>query len=182
MEFSELKIPGCYIITPLCHEDTRGRFFKTYHDPYYKAHGLPSSFKEEFVSISQRNVLRGMHFQLPPAAQNKLVYCLKGSVLDGFVDLRKGSPTYKQNLTVTLSSKNQKILFLPKGMAHGFFTLSREAIMVYKTSTVHSPQYDTGISWQRCGIDWPSENPILSDRDRTFPDLNSFESPFNYKI
>lgn len=182
MKFTELKFPGCYLIEPFCHKDKRGEFIKTFHNIDYNSHGLELSVKEEFISVSKKEVLRGMHFQLPPAAQNKLVYCLKGEVLDGFIDLRIGSPTYKRCLTVNLSDSNRNILFLPEGIAHGFLTLSHEAVMIYKTSTVHYPEYDAGIFWKGCGIDWPTENPTLSERDECFPVLNEFESPFSYEL
>ncbi len=182
MKFSELNIPGCFIINPFHQKDRRGDFIKTFHEEKYKTHGLQSSFKEEFISISHKNVLRGMHFQIPPAAQDKLIYCIKGCILDGFIDLRKGSPTFKNNLTVTLSELNRDVLFLPKGIAHGFLTKSHEAIVVYKTSKIHCPQYDAGILWQNCGINWPIKNPIISDRDQEFPVLNTFSSPFKYRL
>lgn len=181
MKFSELDIPGCYLIDPFYQEDARGCFMKTFHSGEFQRHGLPLSLKEEFISISRKNVLRGMHFQIPPEDQDKLIYCLNGTVLDGFVDLRRGSPAYKKSQTITLSGRNRKILFLPRGIAHGFFTLSDEATMVYKTSSLHHPRFDTGISWRSCGIQWPSQHPVLSDRDKGFPDLNAFNSPFRYE-
>lgn len=180
MKFTELALPGCFSIEPFCHRDARGIFLKTFQDHEYNEHGLDFWFREEFISVSHKKVLRGMHFQVPPAAHDKIVCCLKGEVFDAFVDLRQGSPTYRQSLALNLSERTHRILYLPAGIAHGFLTLSREAIMVYKTSTMHDPVCDTGIFWRGCGIEWPIDDPILSDRDRCFPRLNDFTSPFYY--
>jgi len=181
MNLKELDIPGCYLIEPVTYFDARGSFTKVFHVEEYLKFKLDFDFKEEYVSISHKNVLRGMHFQLPPSDHDKIVYCLKGTVLDGLVDLRKGSPAYGKSQTVTLTGEGIKVLFLPKGLAHGFYALTDETIMIYKTSSVYDPENDTGIHWKTCGIKWPATSPILSDRDQGFPDLDKFDSPFSYQ-
>ena len=179
MEFIELDITGCYLIKPKIFTDERGQFVKTLHHDQFKTYGLDSDFNEEYFSVSKRGVLRGMHYQLPPHDHNKLVYCISGKVEDAFVDLRKLSPTFKKTQKLILDSDNYQILYLPKGVAHGFNTLSDSAIMVYKTSTIHVPSCDSGILWNSCDIDWNTKDPIISDRDRKFVALSNFESPFN---
>lgn len=181
MNFRNLAIPGCVLVEPVTHTDARGSFTKTYHAGEFVRSGLHIDFREEFVSVSHKNVLRGMHFQLPPSDHDKMVCCLKGTVLDGFVDLRKGSPAFGKSQTVTLSGENVAILFLPSGIAHGFYTLTDQAIMLYKTSSVHDPDKDAGIHWKSCGIDWPTTSPIVSLRDQGFPALDAFNSPFCFK-
>lgn len=179
MNFTKLDITGCCLLEPVVHQDDRGDFFKTFHFDAFHRHDIDFDFKEEFVSVSKKGVLRGMHFQIPPSDHDKIVYCIRGTVIDGFVDLRKDSPSYKKSQTVQLTGENKSILFLPRGIAHGFFTISDEAVMIYKTSSVHNQDRDLGIHWRSCGIDWPTNSPILSERDQQFPDLESFESPFN---
>lgn len=182
MNVTELDIAGCYLIEPLIHEDNRGCFVKTFHSGEYLRHNIGFNCKEEFISISHKGVLRGMHFQLPPAEHDKIVYCLQGTVLDGFVDLRKGSPSYQKSQTIQLTGMDKQILFLPKGIAHGFYATSDEAVMIYKTSSVHNPEQDSGIHWRTCGIEWPTTNaPIVSDRDQQLTDLEFFDSPFSYQ-
>lgn len=180
MRFTALDITGCVLVEPLILDDNRGSFAKTYQSSVYLKHHIDFQIHEEFLSISHKNVLRGMHFQLPPFEHDKLVCCLAGTVIDGFVDLRRGSPTYKHSQIVKLTGKGKENLFLPKGVAHGFYTLSDSAVMLYRTSSEHDPRYDSGVHWQTCGINWPISNPILSERDQRFPELECFESPFYF--
>ena len=178
MEMHELAISGCYEITPFCFYDDRGVFVKTFHQELFKQKGISIAIIEEFYSISHKNVFRGLHFQLPPAAHNKLVFCLSGAVDDYLIDLRKHSQTYGKSLSVRLSAKNRKILFLPIGIAHGFLSLTDNSIMIYKTDHVYSSENDSGILWSSCGLTLSCKNPIVSSKDNAIITLEQFESPF----
>lgn len=181
MRIVPTKISGCYQIFPQIHSDLRGVFVKTLHAPTFEKWGLCSEFSEEYYSTSIKNVLRGLHFQLPPDDHVKLVYCISGVVKDVLVDLRIGSPTYGEHLCIELSSEIGNAMYIPTGIAHGFWVLSSSSTMVYKTSTVHSPSCDSGIRWDSAGIVWPSDDLIISDRDKTLTSLENFSSPFIFK-
>lgn len=178
MDIIELDIDGCYLIESKKFNDNRGGFLKTYHQIIYHQHGIKFDFAEEFYSLSHKDVIRGMHFQKPPTAHDKLVYCAVGAVNDVFLDIRKSSKTYGQFKKIELTSDNGRVLFIPKGIAHGFVSLTDNALMVYKTSTVHSPVNDAGIRWDSFGFDWMVEKPIISERDKNLPKLYDFETPF----
>lgn len=180
MQISETKIPGCYEITPKVFKDERGNFVKTFHEEIFKSHSLETHFAEEYYSVSHQNVLRGLHFQLPPQDHVKMVYCVFGEVVDAVVDLRLGSPTYGKFETFELSAEKANLIYIPPGLAHGFYAKSQTAIMMYKVSTVYSPECDTGILWNSVGIAWKSDNPIISKRDNSFVPFSEFESPFTY--
>jgi dTDP-4-dehydrorhamnose 3,5-epimerase len=169
---------GMFVLQPRIFTDRRGDFVKTFHAEIFRELGLNFAPREEFFSTSAKNVLRGMHFQLPPAAHAKLVYCLTGSVLDVVLDLRKSSPTFGRVFSRELSAVNRELLFIPAGLAHGFLSLTDHSLMVYQTDTIHSPAYDAGIAWNSFGFNWPVENPIMSERDEKFPALREFNSPF----
>ncbi len=139
------KIPGCFEITPQIFKDERGMFVKTFHKDVFKEHGLETGFVEEYYSFSCKGVLRGLHFQLPPKDHVKLVYCVSGEVLDAVVDLRVGSPTYGQFELFEVSAEKANMIYIPKGLAHGFYVESENAIMMYKVTTVYSPDHDTGL-------------------------------------
>lgn len=175
------KIPGCYKFSPKITGDARGRFVKIFHEPSYAAMGLETNFIEEYYSVSHKNVIRGLHFQVPPMDHVKMVYCIEGNALDVVLDLRVGSPTYGHFEMFELSAVNASSLYIPKGMAHGFCALSENTIMVYKVSTVYSPAHDTGILWNSVGIPWPTTEAVLSVRDHGFPTLKQFKSPFRYE-
>ena len=178
MEFIELNISGCYLIKPNIFSDERGRFVKTVHFDLFREVGLDTNFHEEYFSESKEGVLRGMHFQLPPHDHTKLVYCINGKIEDAFFDLRKKSPTFQRCQKIILDSEECHILYLPSGIAHGFNTLSNTATMVYKTTSVHSPESDSGILWNSCGVNWKVDKPIISERDQSFPPVTEFKSPF----
>ncbi len=178
MKINELSVAGCFEILPKVFKDGRGSFVKTYHNDLFSEKGIDISVKEEFYSSSKRNVFRGLHFQLPPAAHNKLVYCAKGEVLDFLVDLRKSSPTYRKSLSINLSESNGRIIYIPIGIAHGFLSCSDESLMVYKTDCVYSPEEDTGILWSSCKLSIPNSNMIISERDQKLQTLDGFKSPF----
>ena len=155
-------------------EDKRGVFLKTFNKETFKDAGLSVDFSESFYSVSERNVLRGMHFQLPPFDHDKLVYVVSGEVLDVVVDMRRGSNTYGESYSLTLSDSNNKSLYIGKGFAHGFLTISDTATMVYMTSTVHNSDYDTGVRWDSFGFEWNVTNPIVSDRDLNMKVFSKF--------
>lgn len=181
MELIESTIPGCYELKPLIRSDERGTFVKTFHAPSYLSLGLSTDFVEEYYSISNKNVIRGMHFQLPPYDHIKLVYCTSGIVMDAVIDLRKGSPTFKQYTLFELSAKKANMIYIPKGLAHGFCVLSEQATMIYKVSTIYSPNSDSGIRWDSVDINWPTSAPIISQRDQNFRSLKEFDSPFIFE-
>lgn len=175
------QLTGCFELQPKPFEDARGRFVKVFHTQAFTAHGLETNFAEEYYSVSNKNVIRGMHFQMPPMEHVKVVYCVQGAVLDVVVDLRVGSPTYGQTTMLELSAAKANSLYIPKGMAHGFCSLSDHSIMVYKVSTVYAPAQDAGILWDSVGVSWPTTQAILSARDQTFAPLVQFVSPFRYE-
>jgi len=179
MKIIEQLLPGCYLIQNNEFRDNRGSFVKTYHAGTYKEMGIRFDMQEEFFSVSKKNVLRGMHFQVPPHDHNKLVYCSAGLVLDVLLDLRMG-PNYGKALSVELSAENPCAVFIPKGVAHGFLSLSDDSMMVYKTDTVHDPASDRGILWNSFGFIWPTTevDAIISDRDKSHSEFAVFSSPF----
>jgi len=135
-------------------------------------------FREQYYSISKKNVLRGMHFQLPPHDHYKLVTCVEGRILDVVVDLRRSSPTFGQHLCVELSGVRADSIYIPSGLAHGFLVLSRRALVLYNVSSLYAPLHDTGIRWDSAGIQWPVVAPQVSERDAVLPPLAAFETPF----
>jgi len=175
------KLAGCFELQPKVFDDARGRFVKVFHEQTFAAQGLETNFAEEYYSVSHKNVIRGLHFQLPPMDHVKMVYCVEGDVLDAVVDLRVGSPTYRQYALFELDAAKANSIYIPKGMAHGFCALSERAIMVYKVSTIYSPAHDAGVLWNSVGIPWPITEAILSARDEGFPTLENFVSPFSYE-
>ncbi len=171
-------IDGVYIIDSKSFVDERGLFLKTFHAEVFEKNNLAIDFKEEYYSISNKNVIRGMHFQIPPNDLEKLVYCIKGRVLDVMVDLRKKSATYNKYITINLSGSDGQIVYIPKGVAHGFCSLEDDTIMMYKVTNVYAPESDRGILWDSFGLKWPIVKPIVSSRDLSFPSLEEFNSPF----
>jgi len=131
---------GCFELSPDVYNDNRGLFVKTFQKNIFRDFGLEFDFEEEYYSCSKKGVLRGLHFQLPPHEHSKLVYCIEGNVFDAVVDLRINSMTYGEYVTVELSAKKANMLYVPPGLAHGFYVLSKRATMVYKVSTVYSPK------------------------------------------
>ena len=175
------KIPECYQLQPKKFEDNRGSFVKTFHEKNFQDMGLDTHFAEEYYSISYQNVIRGLHFQLPPHDHTKIVYCVQGEVKDVVVDLRVNSPTYGQFEIFDLSAEIANLIYIPSGLAHGFQVMSETAIMIYKVSTVYHPESDTGILWDSVGIPWKIDNPIISQRDSSFINFSDFQSPFIYQ-
>ena len=172
------KIPGCFELLPTVQTDLRGRFVKVFQEDFFAQNNIETNFSEEYYSVSRKGVIRGMHFQIPPQAHVKLVYCISGTVQDVILDLRKESKTYGQHEIIKIDARKANCVYIPKGLAHGFCAMTENAVMIYKVSTVYSPAHDTGILWNSFGMEWPIRNPILSPRDLNFPPLSAFETPF----
>lgn len=168
MKFERLKIPDIILITPQVFEDERGWFLESYSQKEFERNGIKVDFVQDNYSHSVRRVLRGLHFQKPPLAQDKLVRVTQGVVFDVAVDLRKKSPTFGQWVGITLSVKDKKMLFIPQGFAHGFVTISDTADFEYKVSNYYSPRHDRGLRWDDpdVGIVWPIASPILNEKDK----------------
>lgn len=188
MKVTETKIKGVKIIEPDCFGDHRGWFMETYSTKKYAEIGIDTIFVQDNHSMSSRKgTLRGLHFQNDPMAQAKLVRCTKGAVIDVAVDIRKGSPTYKQWVSVELSAENKKQFFIPRGFAHGFLTLTDDVEFEYKVDNLYSKECDRGIRYDdpTIGVDWGSLlngiEPILSDKDINGPLLDDSDVNFIYK-
>jgi len=180
MEKRPTAIPGCFELRPAISRDSRGTFVKTFHSDWFARNGLRADWREQYYSVSRRGVLRGLHFQLPPHDHAKLVYCTCGEVVDAAVDLRVGSPSYGHHVRIVLSVAEGNAVYLPSGLAHGFYTSSESATVVYNVTSVYAPAHDAGIRWNSAGIAWPTREPIVSDRDLGFPGMGEFASPFRY--
>lgn len=184
MEVIKTKIEGVVIIEPKVFNDARGYFFESFSQREFEEKVRRINFVQDNESMSSYGVMRGLHFQCPPFTQSKLVRCVKGSVLDVAVDIRKGSPTYGQHVAVELTEENHRQFFVPRGFAHGFAVLSETAIFQYKCDNFYAPQADGGISIKdgSLGIDWkiPVEKALLSEKDTKHLLLKDFDSPFDY--
>lgn len=177
MLVEETGFEGLKVLRNFVSHDNRGTFVKTLNKGQFEQAGLLFEVYESYYSVSGQDVLRGMHFQLPPHAHEKLVYTTQGHILDVVVDLRVTSATYQQVFSLTLEAHTQA-LFIPQGFAHGFLTLSPTATVVYSVATGYEPSADAGIRWDSLNFAWPVGQPILSERDRVFPTLADFVSPF----
>jgi dTDP-4-dehydrorhamnose 3,5-epimerase len=182
MHINKTKLRDCYEIFPALFSDTRGTFVKTFHHDSFKENQLETNFVEQYYSVSHKGVLRGLHFQTPPKDHVKLVYCIMGEVLDAVVDLRIGSPTYGQFELYNLSAERKNMIYIPAGMAHGFYVTSEKAIVVCNLSTVYSAQHDQGVRWDSVGIPWPCRNPTLSQKDIELPCFSDYTSLFKYEM
>lgn len=182
MEIIKTSIDGVVIIKPRIFSDFRGYFFESFNQKKIEERVCKTIFVQDNESRSNYGVIRGLHFQKPPFAQSKLVRVVKGSVLDVAVDIRKGSPTFGQHVAVELTEENHCQLFIPKGFAHGFSVLSKEAIFQYKCDNFYAPQADGGINIldDSLGIDWkiPVGKALLSEKDTLHGWLKDFDSPF----
>uniref|UniRef100_A0A7V6CED5 dTDP-4-dehydrorhamnose 3,5-epimerase n=1 Tax=Thermodesulfobacterium geofontis TaxID=1295609 RepID=A0A7V6CED5_9BACT len=181
-EFIKLEIPDVILIKPLVFQDERGFFMETYKTSDFKINGIFYSFVQDNHSKSKKGVLRGLHYQLNPKAQGKLVRCIKGRIWDVAVDIRKGSPWYGKWVAVELSEDNKHMLWIPPGFAHGFVALEDSEI-IYKCTEEYDSTLDRGIIWNdpEIGIKWPLKEPILSKKDAKLPTLKDAENNFVYK-
>jgi len=171
--FVKCDVPGVVIVSPRVFEDERGFFLETYKKTDFVENGIDVDFFQDNHSLSAKHVLRGLHYQTPPAGQAKLVRVVSGAVWDVAVDIRRGSATFKKWFAIELSEANRKMLYIPEGFAHGFLALTDNTHLLYKCSPEYSPAYDAGIIWndEDIGIDWPVARPLLSDKDRRLPKL-----------
>jgi dTDP-4-dehydrorhamnose 3,5-epimerase len=173
MPFKETHIPGLLVFEPKVFGDTRGYFYETYNQELFRAAGINDTFIQDNESKSVKGVLRGLHYQVGAFAQSKLVRVIEGEVLDVVVDIREGSPTYGQHFSIKLSAENKSQLYVPRGMAHGYSTLSETAIFAYKCDNLYSKASEGGVAYDdaHLAIDWQMDikHAILSDKDKVNP-------------
>jgi dTDP-4-dehydrorhamnose 3,5-epimerase len=182
MEFVESRLKGVYFVKLKPFEDERGFFMRTYDDNLFEQMNIHKVWRQENHSRSnQKGILRGLHFQLPPYSETKLVRCIHGEVLDVFVDLRDGSPTFGQYDSVLLSAENKTQVLIPRGFAHGFLTLSDVSEVVYKVDNYYNKDNERGLIWndKDLGINWPISNPMLSEKDKLNLTFQEFKSTLN---
>lgn len=181
MKITETDFSGLYVIDPDVWEDQRGFLFESYNRGDFLSAGIDVHFQQHTCSRSKRNVLRGLHFQVPPHAQDKLVRVASGEVFDVAVDLRSGSDTFMRWKAFVLSETNRRMLFIPKGFAHGFCVLSQSADFVYSCSSMYEPGAAKGIRWDDSdiGIDWPVKDPVLSQNDQNNPPVAELPRVFS---
>lgn len=175
MEFTKTKLQGAYIIDPTRIEDERGFFARTWCQKEFAARGLNPKLVQCSTSFNRRRgTLRGMHYQIAPHEEAKLVRCTMGSIYDVIVDLRPSSPTFRQWTAVELSQANLRMLYIPEGLAHGFQTLEPNSEVLYKMTEVYAPEDARGLRWNdpKIGIAWALETLIISEKDRSYPDFN----------
>ena len=180
MLIEDTPLSGVKILTPNRFGDARGFFSESWNKRQLAEHGIDLDFVQDNHSMSaQVGTLRGLHFQSPPAAQDKLVRCGQGALFDVAVDIRKGSPTYDQWFGIELSAENGKQLLVPKGFLHGFVTRQPNTEIIYKCTDYYAPECDGAVHWDSCGINWGFDGtPVLSDKDAVAPPLAAFDSPF----
>ncbi|MEC0133115.1 MULTISPECIES: dTDP-4-dehydrorhamnose 3,5-epimerase [Paenibacillus] len=182
MKVTPLQLQGASILEPVVHGDNRGFFMESYNEEIMHKLGVNYQFIQDNQSLSAEvGVLRGLHYQLNPKAQTKLIRVLSGAIYDVIVDIRRNSPTFGQWVGVILSEYNKRQLLVPKGFAHGFCTLVPNTQVLYKVDEYYSPENDRGILWNdpALGIDWPTSSPILSDKDQRHPLLKDAEINFD---
>ena len=181
MLVKESPLRGLFILNPSVFEDERGYFFESFNSKLFaEKTGLIITFVQDNESKSQKNVLRGLHFQNPPFAQGKLVRVIKGSVLDVAVDIRKESTTYGKHIKQVLSEQNKTMMYIPEGFAHGFVTLENDTIFSYKCTNYYNKESEECVLWndKLLGINWEIEKPILSEKDQFGKNFSSFVSKF----
>ena len=180
MEIIPTEIPDVLIIKPRIFADDRGYFFESYNLEKFTAAGIAAKFVQDNESKSAKGVLRGLHFQKPPFAQGKLVRVIQGAVLDVAVDLRHKSPTYGKWVAVELTAENKWMCWIPEGFAHGFLTLEDNTIFSYKCTNVYNQASEGSIRWNdpALGINWGTDSPNLSGKDRIAPDFSTLEKIF----
>lgn len=180
IRFTESRLPGCFALEFPNFRDHRGLFVKSFQRSAFEQRGLECDFRETFYTESGENVLRGMHFQVPPADHAKLVYCISGAIYDVALDLRVGSPTFGEYESFELSAAYNNAIYLPRGIAHGFFARQTPSVVVYHVTSEHSPAHDLGVRWNSFGEKWPLSAPIISVRDEGLIPFEQFESPFRF--
>jgi dTDP-4-dehydrorhamnose 3,5-epimerase len=185
MRITDTVLPGVKLVQPVRHGDARGYFSETYRADVMREHGIDLDFVQDNQAFSAaKHVLRGLHFQLPPTTQAKLVRVARGAIVDVAVDIRRGSPHYGKHVAVRLTANAGNQLFVPEGFAHGYCTLEPDTEVIYKVNRYYSPEHDRGLLWNdpALGIDWglDSAEPVLSAKDKTLPTLADLPAYFTY--
>lgn len=184
MTFIETTIPGVLVFEPRVFEDSRGYFFESYNQLVFQQAGIHVNFIQDNQSSSQYGVVRGLHYQLNPFSQTKLIRVLLGSIYDVVVDIRKGSPTFGKQFAIELSADNRKQLFIPAGLAHGFSVLSSKAEVYYKCDNFYNKESEAGILYNdpELKINWqiPSDKIIVSEKDKSLPLFSAHQNNFTY--
>jgi dTDP-4-dehydrorhamnose 3,5-epimerase len=181
MEFRPLRLPGTFEIRSTPHQDERGYFLRVYDLSLFSERHLTTAWLQENQCLSRRKgIIRGLHFQKPPYTETKLVRVVTGAIFDVFVDLRRGSDTYGQWDAIELSNTTHNQVYIPKGFAHGYCTLSEETLVLYKVDASYNPAFESGLVWndKTLNIAWPASKPILSLKDSSLGSLADFETPF----
>lgn len=178
MKIESTSLPRVKLIKPTIYKDSRGEFLEVFRKHHFKEHGLELEFVQDNISTSRKNTIRGLHYQLAPSSQAKLVMVITGEILDVAVDLRENSETFGHHFATSLSAQNRHILLIPTGFAHGFSVLSDEATIYYKCNDYYNKELERGIRWNdpKLGIDWKVSEPVLSDKDKNLPMLDELES------
>ena len=177
MVIEETKISGLLVIHSKQLMDDRGGFIKIFNNEVFEKNKIKFKIKESYYTVSQKDVIRGMHFQIPPHEHEKLVYVSNGKIIDVILDIRKSSATYGKFLSYELTDNNI-FLFIPKGCAHGFRANENNTIVTYLQSSCYEPSYDRGIKFNSFGFEWDVKNPIISRRDMRFPEFKIYKTPF----
>ena len=180
MTVTETELKDLLLLKPTVFEDQRGYFFESFNQKNFSKKGLDLNFVQDNQSKSQKNVLRGLHFQMPPFAQGKLIHVIKGAVLDIAVDIRLSSPTYGKHVSIELNEENKFMLYVPPGFAHGFLTLKDDTIFTYKCTEFYNPEAESAILWNDETLDiyWGINDPVLSEKDQNAIVFSQFDSPF----
>ncbi len=180
MQVTETGFKGLLAIEPQVYRDERGYFLESWNREHFRQLGIDTDFVQDNQSLSGAGVLRGLHFQVPPVVQGKLVRVINGSALDVVVDLRKSEPTFGRHFKYVLSSERMNMLWIPAGFAHGFLTLEPHTLFFYKCTQSYNKSAERALAWNdpQLGIDWGVENPIVSDKDRNAQLFKDFSSPF----
>ncbi len=184
MKFSKTRLDGVLLMEPEVHHDNRGYFMETYVGREFARQGIEAEFvQDNYCYTKSKGTIRGMHFQMNPHAQAKLIRVVRGEILSVIVDIRKGSPAYGKWVAMPLSAEGGKLLFVPRGYANGYCTLTDDTGICYKVDNYYAPEFDRTFRWndRHVAIDWPTGDPILSDRDREAPDLSDVENNFVYE-
>ena len=186
MEIIKTDIPDLVVVNPVVFSDTRGFFLESYSENRYKEVGIDANFIQDNISKSSYGVIRGLHYQLAPFSQAKLVQVLAGTVLDVAVDLRKNSPTFGQHYSIELSAENKLQFYIPQGFAHGFSVLTEEAVFMYKCDNYYNQEAERGIAYndESLNIDWkiPTTKAVISSKDSILPAFKEAEHNFVYGI
>ena len=177
MKFEETPLQHVWLIKPDRYKDERGEFLETFRVELFKDQELEFEFVQDNISVSKKGTVRGLHYQLPPASQGKLVMVPKGEILDVAVDMRQNSPTFKQHYSAVLSDDNRHMMYVPTGFAHGFSVLSDEATVYYKCNDYYSKELERGVRWDdpELDIDWNISDPVLSEKDGKLPYLKDID-------